>query len=166
MTENKDGKGDIEKLKEDYEVLKAKYGLPEYKKLVEDFNSVERAYDSETDYLVREIRRYVADKFFNFHRFVEILLNPSNAPMYIFSMVKSFGADEKKKLSDIYKEIAKLEIRVMELDLNFSEKNEVDFIKDGFKLWQSIKKDFSDVLSVIKKNWDVKSEEGRRDYFG
>ena len=166
MTESRDKRGDLEKLKKDYEALREKYGLPEYSKLVEDFNSIERASDVETDYLIREIRRFIADKFFNFHRFIEILLNPSNAPMYIFSMIKTLGADDKKKLSDIYKEIAKTEIRVMELDLNFSEKKEADFIKDSFKLWQSIKNDFSSIIDVIKKNWDAKSEEGRRDYFG
>ena len=163
---DKDHKGDLDKLKKDYEVLRMKYGLPEYSRLVEDFNSVERASDSETDYPIREIRRFVTEKFFNFHRFVEALLNPSNAPMYIFSMIKSLGADEKKKLSDIYKEIAKLEIKVMELDMEFSEKKEADFIKESFKIWQDIKKDFSGILEIIKKNWDVKSEEGRRDYFG
>jgi len=122
MPENKnskDGKGDLEKLKKDYEVLRAKYNLPEYSKLAEDFNSIERVSDSETDYPIREIRRFVADKILNFHRFVEALLNPVNVPMHIFSMIKTMGADEKKKLSEIYGEIAKIEILIMELDLEF-----------------------------------------------
>ena len=171
MMEDKDNKdkkvkGDLEKFKKDYEVLKIKYGLPEYSKLVEDFNGIERASDSETDYPVREIRRFVADKILNFHRFVEALLNPVNVPMHIFSMIKSLGADEKKKLSDIYKEIAMIEIEVMELDLNFSEKNEAEFIKNTFNAWQGIKKDFSKILEIIKKNWDTKLDDGKREYFG
>lgn len=166
MTENKDKRADLEKLKKDYEILKVKYDLPDFAKLVEDFNSVERVSETETDFLLREIRRFIADKFINFHRFIEVLLNPSNAPMYIFSMVKILGTDEKKKLSDIYKEVAKMEIRVMELDLIFSEKKEADFIKDSFKLWQGIKNDFSVILNLIKKNWDNKAEEEKRDYFG
>lgn len=161
-----DRKGDLEKLKKDYSILKSKYGLPEYSNLIEDFNGIERASDVETDYLIREIRRYMADKLFNFHRFVEALLNPSNVPMHIFSMIKALGADEKKKLSDIYKDIAKIEIQVMELDLDFSEKKEADFIKNSFNTWQKIKKDFSKILDAVKKNWDSKSEEERKDYFG
>ena len=163
---NKDWKGDIAKLKKDYEVLRAKYGLPEYTKLVEDFHSVERASDVETDYLIREIRRYIAEKLFNFHRFVEALLNPQNVPMYVFSMIKTLGADDKKKLSDAYKELAKMEIRGMELDLDFEEKKEAEFIKDSFKMWQETKKDFHSILETIKKNWDVKTDEERREYFG
>ena len=165
--ENKDkkGKGDLGKFKKDYEVLRAKYNLPEYSKIVDDFN-IERASDVETEYLIRELRRFITDKFFNFHRFVEALLNPNNVPMYVFSIIKTLGANEKKKLSDIYKEIAKLEVNVMELDMEFSEKKEAEFIKDSFKIWQGIKKDFSKILDVIKKNWDAKEDENKREYFG
>ncbi|MEK6828723.1 MAG: hypothetical protein AABY15_01250 [Nanoarchaeota archaeon] len=166
MTDNRNKKGDLEKLKKDYEALKAKYGLPDFAKLVEDFNGVERASDIETDYPIREIRRYVADKLFNYLRFIEALLNPSNVPMYVFSMVKTLGADDKKKLSDIYKELAKIEIKVMELDLDFAEQKEAEFIKDSYKLWQNVKKNISAVVETIKKNWDIKSEEEKRDYFG
>lgn len=166
MTGDKDKKGDIGKLKRDYAVLKQKYSLPEYSALADDFHSIERASDVETDYLLREIRRYVAEKLFNFHRFVEALLNPSNVPMYIFSMIKTLGADDKKKLSDIYKEIAKMEIEGIKLDLDYSEKKEAEFIKECFAKWQIIKKDFFFVLEAIKKNWDAKADEGKRDYFG
>lgn len=169
MTEDKDSKDkrkDLENLKKEYEILKAKYGLPEYSKLVEDFNSVERASDSETDYPIREIRRFVSDKILNFHRFIEALLNPMNVPMHIFSMIKTLGADEKKKLSEIYSEIAKIEISVMELDLEFSEKKEAEFIKNTFNIWQKIKKDFWQILEVVKKKWDSKEEEGKKGYFG
>jgi hypothetical protein len=166
MTSDKDKKEDLEKLKKDYGILKAKYGLPDFSKLTEDFNGVERASDIETDYPIREIRRYIVDKMFNYLRFLEAMLNPSNVPMYVFSMVKTLGVDDKKKLSEVYKELAKIEIKVMELDLDFSEKKEAEFIKDSYNLWQSIKKNISSVTETIKKNWDIKSDEGKRDYFG
>jgi len=165
MTENRDKREDLEKLKQDYEALRVKYNLPEFSKLVEDFN-IERASDTETDYPIREIRRFIAEKFFNYLRSVEALLNPSNVPMYVFSMVKNIDAADKKRLSDVYKELAKTEIRIMELDLSFSEPKEAEFIKEGFRLWQDIKKDLLAITDKIKKNWDIKSDEGRRDYFG
>lgn len=167
MMENRDRKekGDLEKLKKNYETLRMKYELPEYSKLVEDFY-IERASDVETDYPIREIRRFMADKFFNYLRSVEALLNPVNVPMYVFSMVKNLSIEDKKRLSDVYKELAKFEIKIMELDLSFSEQKEADFIKESFKLWQKIKKELLEITDKINKNWDNKSEEGRRDYFG
>ncbi len=165
MADNKEKKGDLEKLKKEYETLKKKYGLPEFSKLVEDFY-VERAAETETDYSIREIRRFMADKFFNYLRAVEALLNPSNVPMYVFSMVKSLSSDDKKKLSEIYTGLAKIEIEIMELDLHYSEEEEANFIKTSYAKWQKIKKDFSGIINLVKKNFDVKSEAERRDYFG
>jgi len=164
MTDN-NKKGDLDKLKKDYEALRVKYNLPEFSKLVEDFN-IERASDTETDYPIREIRRFIAEKFFNYLRSVEALLNPSNVPMYVFSIVKTLGADEKKKLSEIYAELAKLEMEIMEIDLNFSEKGESDFIKSSFKAWQAMKKDLLKIVGTVKKNWDSKSETEKKGYFG
>ncbi len=165
IVDNKDNKGDLDKLKKNYEVLKTKYGLPDFTKLVEDFG-VERASEIETDYPIREVRKFMADKFFNYLRSIEALLNPSNVPMYVFSMVKNIDNDDKKKLSDIYKELAKMEIKIMQLDLSFSEKMEAEFIKESFKAWQGVKKDMLGIIERITKNWDLKAGEERRDYFG
>jgi hypothetical protein len=164
-TRDRKEKGDLEKLKKNYEILRAKYNLPEYQKLAEDFN-VERASDVETDYPIREIRKSIVDKFFNYLRFVEALLNPINVPMYIFSMMKTLDENDKKKLSNLYKELAKMETKAIELDLNFSERKEAEFIKDSYNLWQGIKKEILAIAEAIKKNWDAKPEEGKRDYFG
>jgi hypothetical protein len=86
--------------------------------------------------------------------------------MHIFSMIKTMGADEKKKLSEIYGEIAKIEILIMELDLEFSEKKEAEFIKNTFNIWQGIKKDFASILENAKKKWDTKEDSEKGCYFG
>jgi len=158
-------KCNLDEFKKKYEALRKKHGLPSFSELAEDFN-IERASDIETDYPIREIRKFIADKMFNYLRFVEALLNPSNVPMYVFSIVKTLGADEKKKLSEIYAELAKLEMEIMEIDLNFSEKGESDFIKSSFKAWQAMKKDLLKIVGTVKKNWDSKSETEKKGYFG
>ena len=48
----------------------------------------------------------------------------------------------------------------------YDEKKEAEFIKESFKVWHGIKKDFTSVLKIIEKNWDAKADEGKRDYFG
>lgn len=165
MKDKDKDKGDLEEFKAKYEVLKKKHGLPSFSELTEDFN-IERASEAETEYPLREIRKFISDKLFNYLRFVEALLNPSNVPMYVFSIVKTLGADEKKKLSDIYAELAKIEIMIMEIDLDYSEKAEADFIKSSFKAWQTMKKDLLKIAEVVKKNWDLKSEAEKKGYFG
>jgi len=161
----KDKESNIENLKKTYKKIQKIYALPDFEKLNSDFQ-IEKVAEIETEYLIREIRKFVADKFSNYFRFIEIILNPVNAPMFIFSIVKSLGAGEKKKLTEIYKKLAEKEIRLIELDIEFSEKKEAEFIKDSYKTWQGIKKDMLEIIGVIKKNWNNKLEQNGKGYFG
>ena len=155
----------LENLKEDYKKIQEKYDLPEFEKLNEDFQ-IEKLAETETDFLVREIRKFVADKFMNYLRFIESILNPVNVPMFVFSIIKSIGEDEKKKLTEVYKKLAKCEVELIKLDIEFSEDNEAKFVKESYELWQKIKKDISGVIDVIRKNWDNKLESNGKGYFG
>ena len=155
----------LESLKKDYKKIQEKYDLPEFEKLNEDFQ-IEKLAETETDFLVREIRKFMADKFMNYLRFIESILNPVNVPMFVFSIVKSIGEDEKKKLTEVYKKLAKCEVELIGLDIEFSEDDEVKFVKESYELWQEMKKDISGVIGVIKKNWDNKLESNGKGYFG
>jgi len=155
----------IEKLKADYEKLQKKHKLPSFKELNEDFH-IEKIAESETDILIREVRKFVGDRLANYMRFVENLLNPVNAPMFIFSFIKLMEPEDKKRLSEIYKELMKKEINFIEIDLEFHEENEAQLIKDSYNLWQTIKKDMLKILDKIKKKWDDKSETNNKGYFG
>ncbi len=156
---------DLENLKKDYLVVQKKYNLPSFENLNEDFQ-IEKIAEVETDILIREVRKFIADKFSNYLRFVETILNPANAPMFVFSIIKSIGVEEKKKLVEIYKELTKTEIRLIELDTDFFEEKEAEFIKESYEIWQKIKKDVLEVVEVIKKNLDNKFEVNGKSYFG
>ena len=98
-------------------------------------------------------------------RFVETLINPTNAPMSIFTITKSMGIEEKNKLTEIYKKLVKSEVRMISIEIEFSEKKEADFIKHIFEVWQEIKEDFLEVIKVVEKNWENKAEGKNRKYF-
>lgn len=158
-------KSDLENLKKDYEKVQRKHDLPSFEELNKDFQ-VEKIAEVETDFLIREIRKFMSDKFSNYLRFIEAVLQPVNTPMFIFSIIKSIGVEEKKKLTDIYKKLVKIEVRVIELDIKFFEEKEAEFIKEFYEVWQEIKKDMLEIVESIKKNWDNKSEVNGKGYFG
>ncbi len=155
----------LEKLKKDYEILKGKFNLPNFEKLNEDFY-IEKIAESETEILIREVRKFMGDKMMNYMRFIENLLNPVNVPMFIFSIVKLLDAEEKKRLSEIYKGLMKKEIEFIELDLEFNEKKEMEFVKDAYEFWQGIKEDLLRVIDKINKKWDNKFGTNNKGYFG
>jgi hypothetical protein len=163
MAEKKES--ELAKLKENYKKIEKSLHLPEFDKLNSEF-AIEKLAEIETDFLVREVARIMAEKFSNYMRFVELVLNPSNAPMFIFSIIKTMGENEKKKFAEIYKELAKIELNLIELDVDFSEKKEADFINNSYKTWMNMKKDFQGVIEKIRENWDNKSENGNKGYFG
>ena len=152
-------------LKKNYKKVQEKYDLPDFDSMNRDFQ-IEKIADCESDYLIREIRRCIGDKFSNYLRFVETILNPVNAPMFVFSVIKSIGTDEKSKLSETYKELAKLELTLVKLDVDFCEEREAEFIKDSYKKWQKIKKEILSVVEIMEKNWDNKFEANNKGYFG
>jgi len=158
-------RSDLESLKEDYQKIQKKYNLPDFDKLNEDF-SIEKISEAETDFLLREIRKFMADKFMNYLRFAESLLNPVNVPMFVFSIVKSIGVEEKNLLTEIYKKLAKCEVDLIEIDIEFSEEKEAKFILEAYNLWQEMKKDFLRIMNSIKKNWDIKPKTNGKNYFG
>lgn len=155
----------LEDFKKQYSAIAKKHSLPIFDEMNKDFY-IEKIAESETDYPLREIRKFVAEKISNYIRFVETLLSPSNVQMFVFAVVKNLSAKDKELLSTIYKKLAKVEARVIELDIEYNEEKEVAFIKDTNKLWNSIKKDLLSITDSINKNWDNKIETNGKGYFG
>jgi len=165
MTNIKQNDSGLENLKKEYLKKQKKYNFVDFKLMNEDFQ-IERISEIETEYLVRELRKFIAEKFSNYLRFVETILNPTNASMLVFYFIKSMSVEDKKILRDIYKKLAENEITILELDIEFNEKREAEYIKNSFNLWQDMKKDLLDVISSIKKNLGSKFETNNKDYFG
>lgn len=155
----------LAQLKEKYNLLREKYNLPSFEKLNEDFQ-IEKVAEYETDFVLKEIRENITGKFLNYLRFIESLINPSNGPMFMFAVIKTLGANEKDKLTEMYKKIAKIDVDLIELDLEYSEKKEAESIEKYYEIWQEIKKELLGIVSIIKNNWDSKEENGKGNYLG
>ncbi len=158
-------KSNLEELKEKYDVLRIRHNLPSFDELNKEF-SIEKIADNETDFLIREISKPISEKVSNYLRIVEAFLNPSNSPLFIFSIVKLMDEKDRKTLSEIYSDLSKFEIRIIELDTGFSEKKHAEFIIDFYNSWINLKKDFLSVIEKIKLNWDNKKENNNKAYFG
>ena len=155
----------LRSLKEDYREIQEKYGLPSFKEMNEEFG-IEKISEFESELLIREVRNFVSDKLSGYLRFIETLLNPVNAQIFVYSILKSLGESEKEKLKEIYNLLSKKEFELIGLNLNFSDINEAEYIKDSFETWQKIKKDLMKIVETVKGNWDNKAETKNKEYFG
>ena len=155
----------LDVLKQEYKKIQEKHNLPSFEELNEDFN-IEKASEIEVELLIREIRRFMADKLSTYMRFIEAILNPVNVQMFIYSLIKSLETQEKEKLTEIYKKLSKKELKLIELDLKYSEEKEALFIRESYSMWQEMKKDLLEIFEKINSNWDNKVESKNKDYFG
>ncbi|MFH0831586.1 MAG: hypothetical protein V1886_01850 [archaeon] len=155
----------LEKLKNDYEKFRKKYNLPGFQQLNEEFE-IERIAEHETDLLLREIRKAITEKAVAFLRFLELMINPSAAPFFLLSVIKHLNASDKKVVNEIYRNVCDFEIKAIALDMKYSEKAEVEFIKYASGKWQKMHPDLQELSRAIDKAWNASFEKKERSYFG
>ena len=154
----------IEDLKKQYKKLKEKYNLPEFTELNKLF-SIEET-EIETEFLLRKIRRTMSEKISAYLRFIDVLLNPSNAPIFFFKLVKRLDKDDSDIISKIYEKLGSFEIEIISLDLEYSDKKEAKFINKLYKTFnEEIKEDF---LKIIEKlnNSEINTPKINGSYLG
>ncbi len=155
----------LDEVKKRYRELEKKYNLPPFEELNKNFY-IEKIADSETDFMTREIRRFISDKIYNYLRFVETLINPANAPMFIFSAIKLLTPDDKKKLNEIYRKLSEIDLDLIRLDISSTEEEDVNFIMGALASWNQIKNDLSEIVKRINAVAENKEEKTSSGYFG
>jgi len=153
---------DAETIREKYSELKKKYNLPEFEELNEEFDIVK--VDSNSETMLRDIRKSMMAKFSSILQFTELALNPANASMFYMYLVK--GLNDKEKLSELFNQLGSIEIMSYERDVEYDEKKEAEFIIGTFKKWKQMQPDVRKMILSLKENWNKKSTEKSKSYFG
>jgi hypothetical protein len=168
MAEDKKSKkvdGNLKKLKENYEIFRKKYGFENFKFINENFE-IENIDIVETELFLKQIRKHMTEKIFYILRTLETFMNPQNAPMFIFNIIKYFSEAEKELIQDLYKKLAKYEIEAFGLESTYGEKKEADFIKKVSEDWKEISSDLDRLYISMKSNHDKDSKKSDKSYFG
>ena len=155
----------LEDLKREYKILADKHDLPEFTKINELFDIEEISID--TDFLLRKIRRTISERISGYLRFIEVILNPSNSPMFFFNLIKKLDNGDKEQLSENCQKLGKLETEVILLDLDYSEEKEAKFIIKSLKIFdEEIKKDFIVIIKKLTSNKDSIKKKNNGSYLG
>ena len=164
MTSKDEIPSNLEQLKKQYSKLQKQYNLPEFAELNKQFDIEE--IDVETDFLLRKIRRNIAEKVAGYMRFIEVILNPQNTPLFLFKLIKKLEAKDKEELGKLYEKLGVFEIELISLDLDYNEKNEAHFINNCFNLFnKEIKTNLLALTEKMSKGHDNSKPNGGS-YFG
>jgi hypothetical protein len=154
---------ELKELKEEYGKLIKEYNLPSFRELEEEFEVSKLEKESES--VLRAVRKTMMEKIMNSLGFVEMMLNPMNAPQMYFVYLNSMSSEDKKSIEKIYEVLAELSIASLEREVDYDEKEEAELIKRILKTWNGIKPEFRMVLKNMKKpNHNPAKRE--RSYFG
>ena len=153
----------LDELKKSYSALASKYKLPKFVELNEDFE-IEKI-KRESDALLRVIRKIMMEKIISSLGFVEMLLNPMNAPRMYLSYIQRMPAEDRKSIEKIYTSFANVSVIALECEIDYNEKNEAELIRLIFDEWQKMKPEFRKILANMKKP-NSKVERVQKSYFG
>lgn len=157
-------KSNLSKLKEAYKRLTKDSTLPSF----EDFNAdfqIEKVSPEETMALEREMRKEISEKFSNYLKVIETLLQPANATLFIFSIIKKISKEDQSTLQKVYEDLSIKELETVELDLEYNKNKEIKFIEDAYKLWQEQKPKLMKIFSKLRNSKENKTTSSPVDYF-
>ena len=151
-------------LEKEYKSLKIKYNLPRFEKIIQDFD-VEKLYDKETSFLAREIRRIINEKITAYAHLFETLINPTSPQMFVFQILKNVSIQDREIIQNLYKTLSKIQLDTMKLDTIYSEKAEIVFINNTFKVWQKIKPEIYNLFESFEKKFGNGNISKKQSYF-
>jgi hypothetical protein len=156
-------KNKLERFKEKYEILRSKYSLPNFEDINHDFE-IEKIADKETDLLIRNIRREILEKITNYMRFLEALMNSSNAPILFMALANQVTEKERKIMNEIYTKFGEYFIKSVLLDNDSNDEKEIELILEIVKDWNMIKVQFNGLIEVFDANFENKKEKKSKNY--
>lgn len=151
-------------MKREYEKLAKKYDLPSFEKLNCDFE-IDKL-DKDTDFLLRAIRKLIMEKVVNSMSFLDMLINPVNAPRMYLPYIRVMSADDRKTIDEIYSALADLSVLSLDLEIDSNEKGEAELIKKVYDKWNSLKDGFRKILGNMKAPKNLNNNRKERSYFG
>ena len=154
----------LQEIKKRYAPLMNKYKLPSFSELNKEFE-IEKIQEHETEFMLREVRKNVGEKIGAFLRFLETILNPVVAPVFILNSLKNLSNRDKELIKKNYEALVELEIKAISLDVEYDEKKEAEFIKEAYKKWQDAKPDVKEIINSLRTAQEFK-EDKRKSYLG
>jgi len=150
-------------VKTKYEELQKKYNLPSYKEINKDF---ELSIMEEEKFLLRQVRRKIAEKVEAYSKMIEPILMPESnqASMYECQLVTE---EEKSKLYKLFKKMLYFDRFSIETSVNETNEQTAKFINEFWGEWSSIKSELSELFKKLKEGWTKEFElEEKRNYLG
>jgi len=155
----------LDKFKKEFKKLKERYNLPSFEFINQNFE-IEGICIEDTDIPLKRVRKQIMEKVFWYLRTFETFLNPQNASMFIFNVIKGFSQKDKELVSKLYGKFAEYEIESFGLEIGYNEEKEASFIKKVCEEWKELSKDLEVLHKSMEKSYNSETKKQDKSYFG
>lgn len=143
-----------------YNELGKKHRLPDFKDIDFEFEVSDL---EETNFLLRNIIRRMAEKLDFYSTMLEEILQPDASNLYAMHETRYFDDDEKKQMYELYAKLMNLNRQSIEVSLSRNEKDEAEFISGLFEQWKSLKNELLKLVKKIKDSWKTEEADIKED---
>ena len=151
-------------IKAEYEKLAKKHKLPNYGDVN---NELEISSLESEDFLLRQIRKKIAERIDEITEVLGSILQPSADSMADMHECRFFEDKDKGKVVDVYKRLMILRRQATEAGITHDEKDEAALVSGFFKQWPEMKKELLPFIKKMKSCWEHETEiEEKLEYFG
>lgn len=162
--ESKENK--LEKFKAEYAKVQKKYSLPSFDDLNNAFD-IEEVANKQTERILRLVRRRITEKTSSYLRFMEVFLNPSQAPLFYMMLAKNMPEEGRKAVNEVYFELGKIELDHLKLELiDYSELVESKAIKSFYEVWNKAKEQLGILTEIFENQWKKTTQTKDKTYLG
>ncbi|MFH1592823.1 MAG: hypothetical protein ABIB47_05645 [Candidatus Woesearchaeota archaeon] len=154
-------------LKSDYEKLSKKYDLPDYEELDNYFEFLYFQKLIEIKFPLRFVRRRIFDKVNSYIGFLQNIISPNPQSLISLEESKFFTEEEKNEMIILLKDMMRLERKNLLMDLQSSEDEQAEFIKEAYAAWKGYKDKIYALSEKLKDTWSSETKaEKRSSIFG
>jgi hypothetical protein len=154
---------DFKDVRSKYKEHEGKFNLPNFEKINNDFEVDKIERDSEA--FLRAVRKVMMEKIVNSMSFVDMLLNPVNAPRMYYSYIKNMSLQDKEDIEKIYSVLADLSVASLALEIDTGDEKEAKLIKETYEKWSEIKPLFRKVIGHMMEPLENNTKK-EKSYFG
>ncbi|MDP3917184.1 MAG: hypothetical protein Q8Q42_02750 [Nanoarchaeota archaeon] len=159
----------MENLKKDYSQLAEKYNLPSFQELDEEFEILYFRELFEISHPLSFVRRRIYEKFGWVCGMLQGIAQPNPSSMISIEESSFFSKEEKQKEHiNLLKTMMYYERYSVSLDIETTEENDAEFIKQAYKKWIELKPMIKEISSKLKDGWkkDAGSKTRNNNYMG
>jgi hypothetical protein len=142
-------------MKDAYKKLAAKYKLPDFDTLNEEFDlyTIEH-----TDFLLKNIAKQMTEKLDGYAKFLEELSHPETN-IAIMRMASALEPEDKKTLTRISRRLQYWMMSAVQVDLAYDEKTAAKYVADLDTEWRTLKIDLLRIMLKLRDSWKVEKKE-------